>query len=284
MFGSSIRLEDLALFPTIRLVRIFRKVWQVSGEAGVSFVEAVTTMFAKSMKGRLAVIIVAAFIQTAAFSSSSQAAFVLMLDDPDTFGIDAMITDNMFGDGNPADGIIQYGGVPSSAWSINVTTGLSKPLLINPAKPNVVKLDLFSVLVGSTGPGTLEITLTDTDYMLPMTDRWIFRHLLGGTTSGTVIADTYYDLANAEFGMGSTLGTLGPFGPGAFSGTAHLQINPVTSDPFSMTQRVTIVHTGAFQVTSFDSELVATAPEPGALGLFGLGLAGLGFARRKRAA
>ncbi len=244
-------------------------------------------MFGITMKGRLRAIATVAFIlvQCMAFSSSSQAAFVLMLDDPYTSGIDAMITDNMAGDDNLALGIIQYVGVPSAAWSINVTTGLSKPFLINPATPNVVKLDLFSVMVSSAGPGTLEITLTDTDYMLPVTDRWIVRHFLGGTTNGTVTADTFIDLDNVPFGMASTPGTLGYFGPGAFSGTALLQINnPVSPNPFSMTQRVTIVHTAAYQITSFDSELVATAPEPGTLAVFGIGLAGLGFMRRRRAA
>ncbi len=179
-------------------------------------------------------------------------------------------------------GVVQFTSDIGSAWAVNITTGLSKPIL--PANSHLVKLHLNSVNVSSTGPGTLAITLTDTGYLLPLSDRWMFRHYVGGTTNGTVTAETYYDLDNAEFGMGSTLGTLGPFGPGAFSGTAHLQINPVTSDPFSMTQRVTIVHTKAFQITSFDSELVATAPEPGTLAMFGLGLAGLGFMRRRQAA
>ena len=281
MYSSSIRSDDLAPFAPIRLVRIFRKVGQVSGEVGVSLVEAVTTMIAKSMKGRLAVIIAAAFIQTAAFSSSSQAGFVLTLDDGTTT---MMIADNSLHDVyDTQDGVIHVNAsLPGSAWSINITTGLSKPVLFNPAKPNVVKMHLNSVNVSSTGPGTLAITLTDTGYLLPLSDRWMFRHYVGGTTNGTVTAETYYDLDNAEFGMGSTLGTLGPFGPGAFSGTAHLQINPVTSDPFSMTQRVTIVHTEGYQITSFDSELVATAPEPGTLAMFGLGLAGLGYMRRRQ--
>ncbi len=272
---------------------------QVSARMGVRLIETATdemasrahvsiaAMIGKTMNGRLRSITAAAFLLVlcVGFSSSSRAAFVLTLNDPATVGVDETIVDNGAGDDDLTEGIINFNaGLANSAWSINITIALSKPVLINPEANNVIKLDLLSVNVQNTGAATLEITLTDTDYTLPVTDRWNVRHRLGGTTNGTVTADVFIDLANMEFGMGSTPGTL-YYGAGAFSGTAHLQMNNlVTPNPFSVTQRITIVHTASYQLTSFDSELVVYAPEPDTLGLFGLGLTALGFARRKRAA
>ncbi len=243
-------------------------------------------------KARMTAMAVAVLIQIAAFSSASQAAFVLTLDDPfATPGIDAIIADNMpFGtitalgvsthsDMSGLLGVVQFTSNIGSAWIVNITTGLSKPIL--PANSRFVTQHLDSVNVSSNGPATLEIMLTDTDYTLPVAGRWNLRHLIGGTADGTVDADGFVDFANLEFGMGLSPGPLGPFGPGAFSDTEHLKVdNP--APVFSLTQIVTIVHTGDFQVTSFDSEMVARITEPATLSLFGLGLAGLGHMRRRR--
>ena len=245
-------------------------------------------MLRKASRCRLAAIIVAAFIQTAVFTSSSQAAFILTLNDSTTAGPNVVIIDDdVVLDGNLDTGVIEFSGsLSGTVWKYNYTIGFSKPVLSHPDKPKVRKMDLFSVNVSSDGPGELLITLTDTDFMLPQSDRWNFKHLIGGTTDGTVTADAFIDLDNMESGMGLTPGTLGPFGPGAFSDTAGLQIDdPDATDPFSMTQKVTIVHTDdGKNITSFDSELIVTAPEPGTIAMFGVGLAVLGYAQRRRAA
>ena len=103
---------------------------------------------------------------------------------------------------------------------------------------------------------------------------------LGGTTDGTVTVSQSLDSANAEFGSSIQFGP-NTYGPGAFAAELGT-VGPILgNNPFSLSQSVTIVHTNAGDITSFDSLVQANAvPEPGTMMLMGSGLVGLGFWRR----
>jgi len=203
-----------------------------------------------------------------AFTLAAPANAALMLRLSDGVNPDVTITDQLAGDANATAGVVTFiGGI--GAWTVNVTTGLSKPLF--PASG--LHMDLNSVNVTSAGGGSLTILLTDPDWATlpgPATT------LVGGTTGGSVSFDTYYDAGNAAFTLTTLIASLGPFGPGAFSGTASGNI--AAAAPFSVTMRAQITHTGPAS-TSFDYELI---PEPATMLMFGLGLLGLGALSRRR--
>ncbi|MDT8302815.1 MAG: hypothetical protein RQ760_15135 [Sedimentisphaerales bacterium] len=176
------------------------------------------------------------------------------------------------GDG---DGIIAYNGSlgGSTVWTVNVTTGISKPML---GGANEAKIDLNSVNVTSGGAGSLTIMLTDTDFDLTSLPGGQMTSSFGGTTNGTISFNQILDPDNNEFGTGASVVSLpsGPYGPGAFSGTevAAVPVNKL----FSLTEIAMITHTGDGQITSFDIES-SVVPVPAAviLGMLGLGVAGI---------
>lgn len=185
------------------------------------------------------------------------------------------ITDNTPGDISPSLGAITFNGAVGN-FNINVTTGISKPILGGTNDP---VMDLNSVNVSGSGPGTLTIQFTDVDFGSALHPGFIT--LVGGTTSGTVAVASYYDLGNATFATTSLLSDLGTFGPGAYSGTGSTDVGPLPG-PYSLTLMATITHTAAGQVTSFDL-LLHPNPEPSTLALMGAaGVLGFVAVRRRR--
>ena len=223
-------------------------------------------------------------------TAPANASFMLKIDDPSTVGVDVIVIDDQLGgtfssgppapvmstvaDGNMGQsGVVSYNSaIAGTVWTVNVTVGVSKPVLPQ------AKMDMVSVNVSSGGAGILDLYLTDTDFSLP-NGVYSFTNAIGGTTGGTVTAQGYTDNLNWEFYTAqASTALMGPFGPGAFSGTASG--SNILDNQFSMTEWVRIVHTGADQITSFDKEL--SVPEPGTMLLIGTGLLGLaGLGRRK---
>jgi len=216
----------------------------------------------------------------------AMADMVLYLNDMSTAGYDVIVVDggaagtltsigaSTVADGSGLAGMIIYSGNAGSIFQVNVTTGMSKPL-IGPAS-----IHLDSVTVSGSGAGTLQIGLTDTDFLYPGTlaSASVVNNI-GGVTGGSVTGSWTADEGNSEFVAGA-IGDhpTGPFGPGAFSGSTSASASGLGAG-FSLTTLVEIEHSGA-GVTSFDSE-VAVVPVPGAILLGMLGLGAVGIKLRK---
>jgi hypothetical protein len=168
------------------------------------------------------------------------------------------------------EGAVSWSG-SLGTWILNVTTGLSKPL-VGPAR-----LDLNSVNV-SGGTGTLTIMHTDTDFTY--LGGLSALAAIGGTTRGSVEYKAFFDANNVEFGQGTLVANFGMTdydrAGSAFSGTQSSLAS--LNQPYSLTQIVTIRHSG-FAVSSFNAELGAVAvPESPSIAVGGLALGFLTFA------
>ncbi len=180
------------------------------------------------------------------------------------------IVDGGAGDSNGAAGVITFIG-SIGGWGINVSTGITYPALGSPALP---QLDLNSVNVSSSGAGTLTISFSEKGF----TGTFPLDFNVGGTTVGSVTAKSYADTSNVEFGTGTLLHSLGPYGPGAFSGSG-VSVGPPGS-LYSLTAVASITHSGA-GATSFNAHLFV--PEPGTIAIWSvLGMVGLAYSWKRR--
>ena len=194
------------------------------------------------------------------------------------------VLDNGVGDTNAIFGVLVLNQAYGN-WAINVVTGLTKPALGDADDPH---MDLGFVNVSNLlAPGaaeTLKIEFTDNNFQdlsLSMLQQFVANW--GGTTQGNVVANIWADASNTLFGQGINLTNLGPFGPGAFAASDSLDfLNDGTT--YSLTIELDISHDGDQGDTTSGNLELRHIPEPGTLALFGLGLVGLGFARRRKAA
>jgi len=179
------------------------------------------------------------------------------------------VADGSVGDLTSDAGAVTYSGAVGSNWTINVSTGLTKPAFGSPQNPF---MDLNSINL-SQGAGSITLMFSETGF----TQLGSAFAAIGGTAGSSIEYKTYWSATNALFAMDNLL-TSQSFGAGAFSGSQSAGI--VTGQPYSLTQVVTITHTGR-DTSSFDAEL--SVPDSGStIALLGAALATLGLISRRR--
>jgi hypothetical protein len=173
------------------------------------------------------------------------------------------------------DGLETFVG-PLGIFAANVTTGLTKPILLAPSL-----MDINTVTVTAGGPGTLTITWSDTGWPYDIPP-FGFEMAAGGVAgSGTTVTySAYVDDANVPSAQTALIGTLGSFGPGAYSGTL-VAGGPPATNPYSLTQKLTLTFTGPGQVISGDFAL-NIVPEPASVVFLGTALLGVTALFRKK--
>lgn len=210
----------------------------------------------------------------------ANASLVMTLDDLGTMGTDLVIFDESPSDFYSGAGVVGYSGLLGD-FVVNVAVGTSKPHI---GGPNQARLDLLGMHV-SGAAGSLEVMLTDTDFVvLGQPHPATLMSEIGGTTDGTVYFTQILDLTNNEFAAGSSSFVevnQGPFSGGPFSGTASMGVD-LGPGAFSLTEKVTVTHSGAGQITSFDALSSVAVPEPATMLLLGAGLVGFCAVGRKK--
>jgi len=212
----------------------------------------------------------------------NQAHAVLILKLTDDLNNSVTIADEGLGDDGAGAGLIVFNGdIPGSSFTINITTGVSKPVLGTPLEP---RMDLNSLNISTTGGGGLTIELTDTDFLIPNLDYSAkFVATIGGVASGTISYESYMDANNAEFATTTSLTDSGDLGPGGFTTENIANTGPLGGTPYSLTQVIKINHLSAGSNTSFNASLQGhPIPEPATMLLFGSGLVCVGFWCRRR--
>jgi hypothetical protein len=174
---------------------------------------------------------------------------------------------------NMSLGVYSYNGSVGN-YVVNVTTGEGSPLL------PLGSLDLNSV--DTSGPTSGPLTLQWSENGI-VTTTSSFAMTFGGTLSsgsGSSVSNSdYQSNANTFFTQTDKIGTIGPFGPGPFSGAASGGVSGLTT-PYSLTEVVTLDGVGSTNYSG-DAMLAAT-PEPASVLLLGGVISATVIALRRR--
>jgi hypothetical protein len=211
-------------------------------------------------------------------TSQSNADFKIRISSPGD--VTLTVKDGDADDLNPAVGAITVVKTVGN-FSVSVNTGVSKPLIGNPAAP---EMDL-SFIATSSAADSLKIELTDTGFTASPGQ---LASAIAGTVGAfsTVDAKASFDNTNAEFGTAGGSVTHGPFSPPPTAFADEKTLNVFGPTPYSLTMEVNIDADVAGATTSGDFNLSPVpAPAGVLLALTGLPVLGVrAWVRRRKVA
>jgi hypothetical protein len=139
---------------------------------------------------------------------------------------------------------------------------------------SLLTFDSLNIL--SSGSGELKFQLSEVGYTGDTTLKLDFTNTATlGNLDLTLTA--YADFGNNQFGTSVFLGSLSSTSTEAVT---EFKILDGTTGPYSLTIVGNVIHSGDNSESDLDASIVKI-PEPSVIALFGAGLLGLGFARRR---
>jgi hypothetical protein len=139
-----------------------------------------------------------------------------------------------------------------------------------------VSLPLSNPAITATGSFNLDVTFT-----LPSGANAV--NPISAAVSGTINKNNANNVI-INFGLGQVINYTALAGSGSFLFTLNDVIFPNTSQSGAQQTLTGSIRDAVFNPASTSGPAAAAVPEPGTLALLGLGLAGIGYKRRKRAA
>ena len=213
-------------------------------------------------------VLILSIVLIGATASSSQALQIRLTDM--NSGVSLDFADNAAGDLSSTLGRLVLYDQTVGAYNASLTIGSSKPVVGTASEP---ELSLLSFDI--TGPaGTFLFELTDTDFTAA--PYATFESNISGWTDGIVSYQVFVDNSNIAYGQDSEVASFSNL-TGFFFEESTATVGTV--DPFSVSLRSTITSTGnqrtLFSSAKTSGSSTTSVPEPGALALLGVGIAGL---------
>src|SRR5688572_13010101 len=133
----------------------------------------------------------------------------------------------------PIEGWVGYLGPVGTIWVYDITAGITKPFVGSPGAP---ELDLNSISFSS--PTTVPLTIQMTERGFTASGVGVVS--IGGTTDGSILAESYVNYKNIAFAKTTLLSSQGPFIGPTFSADAPISVT--AKKPYSVTLQAILNH------------------------------------------
>ena len=191
----------------------------------------------------------------------------------------------IIGDTNPLDGTTEAVGT-INGWKISMSSGTSNSPMVNQVVFGIDMSNLTATCTGGPGVGCstdeLDVTYSDINFTTRNSSFMMtYSSSQVGATAKTT-ATAWDDTGNVLFGMGTLIGSVGPFvGTGAFAGVVRGG-GPAGPAPYALT-KLDVYSSGGGPVSFSTDDMITGVPEPASVVLFGsvLILCASRFRRRK---